>query len=241
MNTCTRIAAILVWALIASVARAQFVGDFFFATPSVPVVEGQSVALEIRAFVGADAFGAAMFDLQVDPNLAAIDRIELLGTLQSPDTLATGVVAGSKRIVVMNGRSLNSPIGTVSLARIVVRPLTAAGTTVGLAIGNPVLLRASSTNFATTRGFAAQISVVSAGSLLRAADPVGGDELSLFDWSAAGLPRLAPVGVEVLVHRSVLVRGAFVDVVRRVRIIDPQKTSEAGEKASSGESSPTGR
>lgn len=222
----SRIATVLLCALFAPIARAQFVGDFFFASPSTSVPAGQTVSLELRTFVGADAFGAAKFDLEVDPTLAVIESIEAIDSPQSPDKVMLGKAGSLARVVALNGRSITAPIGTIALARIQVRPLAAAGTTFAVSVRNPNLMRSNSTSFSTTRGFASQVTITSPSTVARNSEMPGESDLLILDWSAVGLPPLAPAGVSVLVHRTVLQRGEWVVVTRRIQLVDPSSPSE---------------
>jgi hypothetical protein len=143
-------------------ARAQFRGDVFFATPSVSVPAGGVVVLEVQMFSGADIVGATHIDVVFDSNRAEVVAVELGTTTELADGLASAVSPGRAGIVTLNGKSLLQPLGTVSLAKVHVKPLVAAGNRVTLNIQVRSLLRQDNTPFPNSQGFAGEILVASA-------------------------------------------------------------------------------
>ena len=215
--------------LAPSTARAQFVGDVFFAQPSQAVPEGGTAVFEVLLFSGAQVVGATHFDVVFDPALAEVVGVEA-GTTEQ---LAPGHVAvtspGRAAVVDLNSQSLTRPIGTSSLARIEVRPLAPAGTRVPLAIQVRSLLRHDSTAF-SGRGFGGEILVVSppkgggqsaaAATAAGAAEPVD-PERAARAWEV----RRPGQAVDLYELRS---RGGEVSAVpRRVVVPDPAAPSEA--------------
>ena len=147
--------------LIPLSARAQFQGDVFFAQPSVSVPAGGIAVLEIQMFSGADVVGATHVDIIFDSTRAEVVAVEPGTTSELVDGVASAVSPGRTGIVTLNGKSLLQPIGTVSLAKVHVKPLVAAGNRVTLSIQVRSLLRQNTTPFPSFRGFSGEILVVS--------------------------------------------------------------------------------
>ena len=78
------------------------------------------------------------------------------------DGVASANSPGRIGIVTLNGKSLLQPFGTVSLAKVRVKPLVAAGERVTLSIQVRSLLRQNNTAFPSSQGFGGEILVVSA-------------------------------------------------------------------------------
>jgi len=143
-------------------ARAQFRGDVFFANPSVSVPAGGVAVLEVQVFSGSDVVGATHIDIIFDPTRAEIVAVEPGTTSELVDGVASANLPGRLGIVTLNGKSLLKPFGTVSLAKVRVKPLVAAGERVNLSIQVRSLLRQNNTVFPSSQGFAGEILVVSA-------------------------------------------------------------------------------
>lgn len=153
-------------ALIAlpAIAHAQFQGDVFFAQPSVSAPEGSTATLEVLLFSGADVVGATHVDVTFDPAQADVVAVQPGTTEQLANGVVSIVSSGRVSIVDLNGASLTQPFGTVSLAKIQVRPRVAAGSTVTLNLQVDSLLRQDTAPFPAAQGFSGEILVVSAGS-----------------------------------------------------------------------------
>jgi hypothetical protein len=147
-----------------AIARAQFQGDVFFAAPSVSAPEGGIAMLEVLLFSGADVVGATQVDVIFDPAQAEIVAVQPGATDELANGIASAGTRGRLSIVDLNGSSLTQPFGTVSLAKLQVRPKVSAGSTVTLNLQVRSLLRPDTTPFASAQGFSGEILVVSAGS-----------------------------------------------------------------------------
>lgn len=143
-------------------ARAQFRGDVFFANPSVSVPAGGVAVLEVQMFSGSDVVGATHIDIIFDPTRAEIAAVEPGTTAELVDGVASATSPGRVGIVTLNGKSLLQPFGTVSLAKVRVKPLVPAGERVSLSIQVRSLLRQNNTAFPSFQGFSGEILVVSA-------------------------------------------------------------------------------
>lgn len=112
---------------VASPASAQFVGDVFFAAPSIAVPAGESGDLDLAIFTGDKPFGAAIVTLAYDP--AKVEIVSVTPGSNGGDNvrLESSVESGTIRIVALNGTSLQQPIGSVAIARVRVRPIGASG------------------------------------------------------------------------------------------------------------------
>lgn len=205
--------------LIPSAARAQFQGDVFFAQPSVAVPEGGTAVLEVLLFSGADVVGATHLDILFEPGQAEVVKIEPGAAPELANGLATVTSAGRAALVDLNGSSLEQPFGTVSLARVHIRPLGVAGQRVPLNIEVRSLLRQDSTAFPETNGFSGEILVVSAASAIEAIPaPLlvrSGTDLAKRAWSF----RRPGLTVDLLDFET---RGREVSAVRRSIVVpDP--------------------
>lgn len=143
-------------------AQAQFRGDVFFASPSVSVPAGGVAVLEVQMFSGADIVGATHIDVVFDSTQAEVVAVEPGTTSELVDGLASAISPGRAGIVTLNGKSLLQPLGTVSLAKLHVKPLVTAGNRVTLNIQVRSLLRQDTTPFPSSQGFSGEILVVSA-------------------------------------------------------------------------------
>ena len=147
-------------------AYAQFKGDVFFKEPSVSTQEGGVAELEVQSFVGADPIGAIHFEIVFNPDQV---EIESIGTGDSNEFQnafkAKEGFDGVISIITMNDTSRTEPFGTVSLAKIRVRPLTAAGTTINFGINVRKLLGSDDSPFPANQGFSGEVIVTSATSL----------------------------------------------------------------------------
>ena len=142
--------------------QAQFRGDVFFAEPSVSAPAGGIAVLEVQMFSGADVVGATHINIVFDSTRAEVVAVEPGTTSELVDGLASHISPGKAGIVTLNGKSLLQPFGTVSLAKVHIKPLVAAGDRVTLTIQVSSLLRQNSTPFPSFRGFSGEILVVSA-------------------------------------------------------------------------------
>jgi hypothetical protein len=122
------IAATLVLSLSGTHAEAQFAGDLFFVTPSVVVTSGSTGTLELALFSGDRPFGATRAQVRFDPARLQVVSVEPATNAGLPTTLESRVSAGLIELVVLNGRSLSAPIGSVKLARLQFRANGPAGT-----------------------------------------------------------------------------------------------------------------
>jgi len=145
-------------------AEAQFRGDVFFAQPSVSVPAGGVAVLEVQLFSGADVVGATHIDVVFDSTRAEVVAVEPGTTPELADGLSSAISPGRAGIVTLNGKSLLQPVGTVSLAKVRVRPLVAAGNRVTLNIQVRSLLRQDNAAFPSSQGFSGEILVASAAS-----------------------------------------------------------------------------
>jgi hypothetical protein len=156
------VGAALLLVLVPASARAQFRGDVFFANPSVSVPAGGVAVLEVQMFSGADVVGATHIDVVFDSTRAEVVSVEPGNTSELADGVASAVSPGRAGIVTLNGKSLIQPLGTVSLVKVHVKPLVAAGNRVTLNIQVRSLLRQDNTPFPSSRGFSGEVLVVSA-------------------------------------------------------------------------------
>jgi hypothetical protein len=147
--------------LVGTAAQAQFAGDVYFAAPSIAVAEGSVGEMEVVTFSGSEPVGAVHVEVLFDP--AALEVIDI--AVGSAPELQGGFVyealePGRVAFVGLNSRSLTNPFGTVSLARIEVRPVSAAGSRVPLTISVQQVLNTDS-QAVRAQGFAGEVVVTS--------------------------------------------------------------------------------
>lgn len=152
----------IVSALVAPAAQAQFPGDVFFAEPSVAAPQGGTATLEVLLFSGTQAVGATHFEVLFDADDAEVVAVEAGSTEELAPGQVSVTKAGRISVVSLNGSSLTRPFGTASLARLRIRPLVPPGSRVSLDLEVRSLLKADSTPFPESEGFAGEILVVSA-------------------------------------------------------------------------------
>jgi len=117
--------------LATSSANAQFVGDYFFRSASSLVDVGDQVELELDFFSGSRAFGAVALEITLNPDEFRIDQVVMgedfeasICTVDSTDPASN---SATTKVAVFNESSLQDPIGTVSVIKIVGTPLVAGG------------------------------------------------------------------------------------------------------------------
>ncbi len=227
MNT-RRDALILTAALsMTGSAGAQFVGDIFFEQPTVTVVEGDTAELIVNLFTGTRPHGGVAFDLLFNSSELVVEDVRL-----SPGSGLDAVSFLQKvqrvGIAAFNDSSTSSPIGTASIATIVVRPLGQAGDSTSVGIEPIQVVDANGGFFSQSNGFGATITVVPSS----APDPttmnrvvLGSEPLAFI---ADGLPMavLAPFGREIMMHELVDGSDAGTLAVTPTIAIDPDAPSD---------------
>lgn len=125
----------LLASVVASAACAQFAGDVYFAQPSVAIPEGGAADMEVMTFSGSEPVGAVHVELLYDSAELEIVEVEAGSATEFQDGFVYDAVEpGRTAFVGLNSASLTDPFGTVSLARIEVRPIAAAGSRVPLTL-----------------------------------------------------------------------------------------------------------
>ena len=149
---------------LSSVCWAQFAGDVFFKNPSIAAEAGGTAEFEVQAFTGSRPLGAAHLDFIYDPSLLEVvavkagDAVEFVDDgLMSKRRSAAGLTS----FVALNSVSLNNPFGTVSFAKITVRPLASAGQTIPVSLRVNGMLDTGSMAYASTSGFNGEVVVTS--------------------------------------------------------------------------------
>lgn len=218
--------------LVAAPAHAQFVGDVFFADPSIAVPEGGTAVFEVQVFTGIQVLGAAHFDVVYDPAQLEVVSVDAGTTPELAPGHVSVTTPGRVAVVDLNGESLTRPFGTSSLARIEVRPLVSAGTRVPLSIQVRSLLRPDSvTPVSGGRGFSGEVVVVSALQSstssplqVRGAAKAGDGDRSDLEQRALELRR---PGLAVDLYELETKGNGFTAVRHRVVVPDPAAPSEA--------------
>lgn len=229
------IVAVAVLAALAGTpaAHAQYVGDMFFAQPSIAVAEGGTATFETELFSGAIPLGAAAFDIYYDPSQLEVVSVSPGGTKEFENGVSSAPVdPGRTGIVALNGTSLGHPFGTESLARVTLRPLVPAGSYVYFILFPRSLLRTDSTPFPARYGYYGEMVVVSAGPQAQgqtgasSGAPLTGDQVDA-DHRARAL-RLRPPGTRVDLVDTETRGGRIVPVTTPVIVPDPGAPSEGG-------------
>ena len=163
MKSVTTALFMLTALLLAPPVQAQFAGDIFFSTPSVAIAEGGTGTLEVQAFTGASTFGASQFRLSYDPARVEIVAVEAGAATAVQEGFTVQQSPGEVAIIALNSESLSQPIGTVSLARLQVRPLVGAGSVININTAVDQVLRQDSSAFTGSDGFGVEVVVTAAG------------------------------------------------------------------------------
>jgi hypothetical protein len=145
-------------------AAAQFPGDVFFESPSLAAAQGGTATFHVQAFMGTAIYGAAHMDIVYDPSHLTLVSVDVG---ESPEIgVVTSVVSSGKvSIVSLNDGSLTAPIGTASLAKVVLRATGSAGTIAPIQIQVRSMLDHASVQTAS-RGFAGELFIAPAASTL---------------------------------------------------------------------------
>lgn len=141
-------------------AMAQFRGDVYFAESSVAVAAGADATLEIRTFTGASVLGAIHFEFLFGPDELEIVKVEAGTTAEFSNAFRYASFADRIGIVALNAESVAKPFGTISLARLTVRPKVVAGKTISIRVAARDAIDTDAHRL-NTRGFGASIAVIS--------------------------------------------------------------------------------
>lgn len=214
--------------LLPAKASAQFVGDVFFAEPSVVIAEGGTGQLQLALFAGDKVFGATRAALKFDATKMQIVDVQAPAVGGLTPALQWKVTGGELRLLVVNGESLQKPIGTVTLARITVKPLGSAGQQFTVTSEVSDALAADRTTFRVGTGFSAQVSVG-----VKSPSGTGGNPRALLmPGQDPALERMAltmrPAGHQVRLHAPAG-GGQFREV--SVQTLDPRAASAEGGSA----------
>jgi len=145
------------------VTQAQFAGDIFFAEPSVSVSEGEEVQVELLTFSGAVPFGAVQVELDYDPTQLEITQVEKGNAVELQSVFkAKQLAPGKASFIAVNSDSTTSPIGTVSIATFVIKPLVSAGSLVNVSSNVIKILDADSNEYGQSNGFGLEVAVTAA-------------------------------------------------------------------------------
>lgn len=196
-------ATVLVGCLLApTLASAQFVGDVFFKKPSIAVAQGGTGQLELMSFAGTTPVGAYRIRLIFDESKLEITEVKAGGAVELEEGFTSRLGKGELDVVAVNNRSITTPIGTVSLLIISVRPKLAAGSVIKIEMQILDLLSTSVQPFSAKRAFGADV-VVAAAALktpsLVAPSARHTHKLAVGADTASRARRLAPPGASVQV------------------------------------------
>lgn len=147
-------------AFASNTALAQFKGDVYFAAPTVAVAANDQTSLEIRAFTGASVLGAIHFEFEFKSDELEIISVEPGTAVELSPAFRYAMFADRIGMVALNSESVAQPFGTISLARLTVRPRVVAGQTISVRVSPRDAIDANSQRI-TTRGFGASIAVIS--------------------------------------------------------------------------------
>lgn len=179
----------------APAVHAQFPGDVFFKVPSIAINEGGEGILEIQVFAGDDVFGAAQFSLVYAPDQLEVLVAEPGSSAAVRNGFTITESEGRVSIIALNSASLTQPIGTVSVARLEVRPLVAAGSRIAIGTIVNQVLRQDSSAFPTPNGFGGEIVVTNPNAMIA-------------DTASVQQGEITPLPGDPLYQRAVAVRPA---------------------------------
>ncbi len=211
---------------LCATATAQFPGDVFFAQPSQTVIAGQTVEMEVQTFAGDKALGAIAFNVRYDASQVTVEMVNPGADPAFVNTIVSRELSGMTGIATLNDQALDSPFGTVSVAKLVVRPLVPPGESVQLQIEVVAMLDGQSVAFPTSDGLSATITVTSASEsptqpIQTIEPPVG---YGWYQLGVLGEPRR--LGHVLDAMRAIWIGGAFVPIHYRLRTIDPSQPAD---------------
>lgn len=211
---------------LCTTASAQFPGDVFFAQPSQTVPAGETVEMEVQTFSGDKPLGAIAFNVRYDASQMTVEMVSPGADPAFANTIVSREKAGMTGIATLNDQALDRPFGTISLAKLIVRPLVLPGETVQLEIEVVAMLDGKSVAFPTTDGLSATISVTS--SLESPTSPVQTIEPPVgYGWYQFGIlgePRR--LGYVLDAMRAIWVGGVSVPIRYRLRTVDPSQPAD---------------
>ena len=174
-------------------------------------------------FSGAEPFGAAHVEIEMEPGSANVHLVEVPAA-ELKDASVSRVTDGLISAVLLSSGALGGPIGTVSLLRLQIEPLVPVGSTIDLSIRVRSLLL-QSTEALAGQGFSGEILVVpSAAELPSSTEPAVAKGGAPADPRASGMGRpgawvtlmtLSPSG-EVIKQRVQVPRDDSVTVPKDV-------------------------
>lgn len=143
-----------------SEARAQFLGDVFFETPSILASNGEEVILKVAVFTGTEVFGSADFTLSFDESLFEVKEVGFHNDISGVKSLETDKGLTKLRILAANGTSVDKPSGIVSIADIKGTVLAPSGANISISPENHNIFLANKTEI-TNGGLGVEIIVQS--------------------------------------------------------------------------------
>ena len=140
-------------------ASAQFVGDVFFTEPSIVVPQGSIGYLQLALFTGNKPFGATRASVQYDAS-----KLELVSVVPISNGTLTPKIdwhrdGNTLHLVAVNGQSKSNPFGTVTLAKIGLRPNASIGERIALSSAVQQAYASDRSALKKGSGFGAEISV----------------------------------------------------------------------------------
>lgn len=145
--------------VLAAPAVAQYAGDLFFPVPSVQVPGGQTTQVEIQLFAGQSVFGATQFEFTYDPSQLEVEKVEAGSSKVIQNSFSYKQQPGKVSFVVLNGKSDKAPIGTVSLARLTLKPLASSGTVIDANLHVDHSLKQDESDFDSANGYGLELVV----------------------------------------------------------------------------------
>lgn len=154
--------AVVCLVVFSAQAISQFPGDIFFSEPNLVAVEGGEAVFEVVIFSGDEPFGGALFDVvSSDESIAAVVDVRVSEST-SDDFFGNQIVEGaSASSLVLNGESLDSPFGSITLAEVTVAALGSAGSAAQLTLVPREAVVASGESYPSLSGFAGSLTIVS--------------------------------------------------------------------------------
>ena len=143
-------------------ARAQFLGDVFFETPSILAESGETAVLSVAAFTGVETFGSIDFLVSFESSALSFESIEFPEGMTGEVLVETNDDLIQLRVIVANIASLQRPAGIVSVAEISVSVLAINGESISISSENRNLFLANYEEI-TNSGLGAEIVVESRG------------------------------------------------------------------------------
>lgn len=218
MNKLKEKLLLLLFIFSPSVAIGAFPGDVYFDVPSVTVEQQSTTELGIDSFVGTESLGAVHLEIDYDSSMIKIVEVSLGSSNELQDSFFYKDSIGKLSILTANNKSLEKPIGTVSIAKIRIKPIGDPGSRTLLNITVKDMLQGNSDLFNSFNGFSGEINISQPANNRSIRITPSLSKINLIDRAE----KLRPLGSKVILMEAD-------NSTSEVMLIDSNTPSEAGD------------